>query len=185
MRHILAKNKRLMVYCLLIFAAGVLSGIGTLPLIQEDVDEFLIDVFSDIIVEGSNFQTALNILTRNLKATFILAILGFTIIVPVIILFSNGFIAGLVLRLSVDNGLTTRMLLLGTLPHGILELFAFFTTTAVGIRMGLNLIHSRKQGYGPVKESVREGVYTYFFLVIPLLIITSFIESYVTSSLIL
>jgi stage II sporulation protein M len=62
-------------------------------------------------------------------------------IVPVVMLVANGMILGFLFGGYADHGENVWLLVVkGILPHGILELPAFFLACAFGIRMGITLL---------------------------------------------
>jgi len=178
---VLRKNINLIIISLIIYILGVPFGF----LYHRESKEFLIPILDKIkesFTLDSRFEIAINIFLNNLESTLILFVSGTLIIVPFIILFINGFVMGFVFRLFIQE----RDLILffsALLPHSIFELTAIFISSALGIRIGINLI-PRGDRIKKVSIAIREGILVYLILVVPLLIIAAFIEAYISARLV-
>ena len=105
---------------------------------------------------------------------------------PLITLGLNGALVGMLLSLTVQEGIPLLpMLILGILPHGIFELFAFFLCGAIGLKFGYHCIAS------PLPGKTRLESYRYIWkeaisvlpLIVLLLIAAAFIEIMITPRL--
>lgn len=155
-----------------------------LPYVEDRVKEMLPSIFEGIIVEGSSFRTAVNILLRNMNASLIMLFLGITVVVPLLVLFVNGFMAGLILRLAVEESIPAKTTILGVIFHGMPELLAIFVSAAFGLRIGFALF-SAKDRMKEVKTSVTQAAQVFLRFILPLLVLSAFIEAYVSSSFVL
>ena len=120
-------------------------------------------------------MTALVIFLNNVAKSLLSILLGITIIVPLFMLYINGYIIG-----SVFKYVPLHYALLGILPHGIIELPAFITASALGINIGLTLLAKLilRKKYS-LKSTYKSSLKTFKIIAIALLI-AAFIETYIT-----
>ena len=114
------------------------------------------------------------IFQNNLSVAFISLFSGFIFaILPIVLLFSNalfvGIISGLVANIS---GISVFWKIL---PHGIFELPAIFISIALGIRFGTFIFF--KNPLKKFKYYFINSIRVFIFIIIPLLLIASFIEA--------
>lgn len=178
---ILEYNKNLMVYSLVIFMISIFLGFLSYENLADKIPSMIERAFSGVIVKNSQFMTFVNIMTRNLWITFITVILGITLIVPVIILFSNGFAAGLILMYVYSQGVSIQKLILGVIPHAIFEIPAFVITSSIGIRIGIS-IFSKGKRIASIIKSLKDAVLVYIIVIIPLVILAAFVETYISAA---
>lgn len=148
---------------------------------------------ADQIKQSNHQQWELfsRILMNNLLASIMAILFGlFLGLVPLYFLVSNGLMLGYVAA-NRDKGETMFHLLLGVLPHGILEIPAFILACAVGIRLGFIMLES----FGSLFNLERRERYqlklrTFIRLLIPmvaliavLMLLAAIIESTVTYAL--
>ncbi len=183
--EILKKNKNLILLSVIFFIIGGVAGFLSFEKTEGQILPVLKDVVFANIIEESKFQTAINILSRNLWATAILLISGFTVILSLVILFFNGFIFGFVSKLTLTRNLGIDILIKGVLPHSIFELPAFLISAAIGIRAGIIIFGTRKDRIQNLISHLKELIFIYLFLIIPLLVIAAFVEAFVSASLVL
>lgn len=120
---------------------------------------------------------------NNISASLTAILFGILLpFVPIIILISNGLLIGLFQNMmQVENGLSPFRFYLSLVPHGILELPAFFIAIFLGIRFGLVpyrlVIHylRTKQHLPLFKEVTREARY-YGVLILIMLFFAAVIE---------
>lgn len=120
---------------------------------------------------------------NNISASLTAILFGILLpFVPLIILISNGLLIGLFQNMmQVENGLSPFRFYLSLVPHGILELPAFFIAIFLGIRFGLVpyrlVIHylRTKQHLPLFKEVIREARY-YGVLILIMLFFAAVIE---------
>lgn len=125
------------------------------------------------------------ILLRNISVTALVLYGSLITIgaVGLLVIISNGYMIGLALNvLTAASELPMYKIVLGgILPHGIFELPAFFLACSLGLYAGSELI----------RAVFKKGRYSFVFLlkkfsailirvIIPLLIIAAFIETYIT-----
>jgi len=147
----------------------------------------LFELFS-FILETKPVIGALFLFMNNYLSMVQMLLLGVVAgISPLITLGFNGALVGMMLSLTVKEGLPLLPLIIfGILPHGIPELFAFFLCGAFGLKFGYHCIAS------PLPGKTRLESYRYIWkeaisilpLVTALLLAAAFIEIMITAKLI-
>ncbi|WP_244603671.1 stage II sporulation protein M [Methanococcoides sp. AM1] len=104
--------------------------------------------------------------------------LGFGLI-PLLFVISNGYILGVVTYLeSQENGFT--YILLGIMPHGIIELPMILISAAMGLRMGINVLKALAGRYVDIKDEFKQGINVFFRFIMPMLLLAAGIETFIT-----
>jgi stage II sporulation protein M len=167
-----------------ILMLGLLTGILTYPFLK-DITRLIAEQLKSLVSTEDQLQTTLNILSRNIQATLITMILSPTIILPLIIIYANGLIAGLITHMAIEKGKTPGIITLSLIPHGIPELTAFLLTTSRGMDIGLAALNPQgKSRITATAEAIKKAVKTYITITIPLLIIAAFTETYISTQII-
>ena len=145
--------------------------------------EMLSDYFH--FPEYSAFDFLLFIFFNNVKVAGLLVFLGCLFaVLPILIVFSNGFLIGIVSESIIrTNGLF--FLLVGLLPHGIIELPIILISAGIGFKMGVGTLQVIFQ-----KKSIRlflfdflAAIILFVIVIVPLLFAAAMIEVYVTGFL--
>lgn len=165
--------------------------------------------YIDDVVNGSiDFKLVYVIFMNNFKVCLILLISGITIFLPLVIIYTNGLMLGLINFSSsrifdVFNLSNNYFIFKGVIIHGIPELSAIFLSAILGIYFGLKLYYflyryiayllfSDKRfsydfyfkEYLKTKEILKTVFYSILkiviFIIIPLLLIASILEVYIT-----
>ena len=136
MWDLIGENRPYITFSVLVFFLGVFWGFVGFGFFEDILIKILGRVYEDIVVEGESFQTAKNIIFRNLCVTFILIASGVTLIFPLLVVFGNGFLVGLVAKYSIIKGIPASKVIYGLAPHGLFELAAFFTAAGLSLRIG-------------------------------------------------
>lgn len=100
-------------------------------------------------------------------------------IFPLIFLLTNGFLVGVIGYLFFSQGLGL-VFLAGILPHGIIELPCMFFSAATGLKIGKTAIGKLIGLKGSLIYEMSEGIKFAVTIILPLLVIAAFIESYIT-----
>ena len=150
---------------------GFLNELFSAPLewiqeLSENVKDFsdiyptwvLFLVFFAVIFVNNAFTCFLDIILGPLVGIF-----------PLFSTFLNGGLIGWFAR---KEGLT---ILFAIVPHGLFELPAFFISTAIGLKLGREVL--KKKGERHLKEELRKGLRVFFTFIILLLVIAALIES--------
>ncbi len=140
------------------------------------------------LIEAKPLVSALLVFMNNFLSMAQMLLLGVLAgISPLFTLGINGALVGVLLSLAVQEGASLLpLIMLGIMPHGIFELFAFFLCGAIGLKFGYHCIASPLPGINRI-ESFRyiwKEAISILPLVITLLIISAFVEMFITSRLI-
>lgn len=131
-------------------------------------------------VSADPFATFLLIFSNNTRVAIIAALGGFLFgIVPVGILFFNGFVVGIVMEYMYIKGTSLLKLILSIVPHGIVEIPAFAVAGVGGIEWYLEIV----RGEGTVGERFRRGFgisLKMLAISIGMLLVAALIEAYIT-----
>jgi len=173
----LARIVLAVIVAVLMFTYGLVSGLNASMVealrgvreLREALERFGIEF------KPFSITTALVIFANNVFKSLLSIVLGVTVVVPLLMLYVNGYIIGLLFR-----ALPLWRVLIGILPHGILELPAFIASTALGLNIGFTLIAklALKRDYS-IRREYRYALGK-FKVIAVLLFIAAFIETYVT-----
>ncbi len=178
----LRRNAPLTAYAAASFAIGIPLGAAVYPLLQDRLPELMETVYGGIL-SGSEIETIWKVFMRNATASLIMLLAGVTVLVPLAILAVNGFVVGLVIMYALGNGIPLASILIGILPHGVLELPAIFLAAASGIRIGLELTLRRGRRLAAGAEAAKAAAATYLAIVVPLLVLAAAAEILVSRKL--
>ncbi|MEK6983284.1 MAG: stage II sporulation protein M [Nanoarchaeota archaeon] len=185
--NLLNNNKKVVIAMLIMFLIGIAIGFVLPP-------KFKLIMFKSIthkvegIVTDSNFLTFFKIFLNNSFVGLLLIVLGFTLVLPILIILFNGIGLGVVVDLYLRIAQLKPIALITSagalLPHGIIELFALITCSIFGITLGLKLFFKKKvMAKRSLKSLFAEIMKIYFFILLPLLLLAAFIESFITPSI--
>jgi len=105
-------------------------------------------------------------------------------IIPILTLFLNGWVLGLVSAMVTEQQ-SLGFVLAGLLPHGVIELPALFIGEAAALSFGITAVTAlfRKEKRGLFLPSLRQSL-TYLGLALALMLPAAAIETYLTPLLI-
>lgn len=128
----------------------------------------------------SSLELALFVFANNVLKTGLALLLGLLIgIGPVLFLVVNGVALGLV-GSALTPELPFHIFLLGVLPHGAFEIPAVLLASSAGIMIGVQVLRRIRGTGGMPGEALHISLSFFLFLVVPLLLIAAFVESFVT-----
>ena len=171
-------------YATLIFLISSCLGYHTAA---TQIDEMLV-LLDQILGEYSILATYgpvtlfLLIFFNNTIKSFFMMMLGmFFGIVPVLFLFANGYIMGMFFFIiAQETG--PLSFLLGTIPHGVIELPAALIAAAYGLWLGHIFVQKLRNGRS-IKQPLKEAYRVYITKLVPLFFIAAAIEVFITGSL--
>ncbi|MDZ4133661.1 MAG: stage II sporulation protein M [Dethiobacteria bacterium] len=139
------------------------------------------------LIEAKPLVSALLVFMNNFLSMAQMLLLGVLAgISPLFTLGINGALVGVLLSLAVQEGASLLpLIMLGIMPHGIFELFAFFLCGAIGLKFGYHCVASPLPGISRI-ESFRyiwKEAISILPLIITLLIISAFVEMFITPHL--
>lgn len=119
-------------------------------------------------------------LNNSLKSLLAILLGFFFGIFPIFFVSVNGYILGAVFSIKKDLGLIK--LLLAILPHGIIEIPAILIASSYGVHLGYRFalaLFKNKE----FKPYLFKALKVYFKVVLPMLLIAAFIETFITPAL--
>lgn len=119
------------------------------------------------------FENNLTVLSVSLLFSLVAGISSLLIVI------ANGIILG-VFAVIVSESVSTGYLIAGILPHGIFEIPAMILTSAIGLRIGMTAILKLFGRKMSLAEEIFDGFGFYIFIIIPLLFVAAFVESFIT-----
>jgi stage II sporulation protein M len=139
------------------------------------------------LIEAKPLVSALLVFMNNFLSMAQMLVLGVLAgISPLFTLGINGALVGVLLSLSVQQGMPLLpLIMLGIMPHGIFELFAFFLCGAIGLKFGYHCVASPLPGISRI-ESFRyiwKEAISILPLVVTLLILSALVEMLITPRL--
>ncbi len=133
--------------------------------------------------QTSAIQLMLGIFENNVIKCFLVVVLGLALgIAPLLFMMANGVVIGIVVGATLTKaGLLYVMV--GILPHGIIEMPMVFLSAAIGLKLGFDVIRALVLKKVHLWRDVREGLLIFIFWVAPLLFVAAFMETFVTGTL--
>ncbi|MEM3507177.1 MAG: stage II sporulation protein M [Candidatus Bathyarchaeia archaeon] len=127
----------------------------------------------------SPFELTFFIFLNNSVKSFITILLGIVFgTVPIVFLALNGLIIGLVIFEAIKTK-GVLFTIAAILPHGIIEIPSFLISTAIGLKVGYEVVKKIK-GKGSIKKEVKTGVRFFILRILPLFFLAAIIEVFVT-----
>ncbi|MEI5908422.1 stage II sporulation protein M [Bacillus spongiae] len=173
---------------LFISSFGSFFLIGQFPFDVNAFFEQLQNKFADIASHDSNMMIMWEIFINNIRASLIIMLIGLIplVFLPHFMIVTNGLVIGIVMNFIQESGNSiVPMIFLGLLPHGITELIAVVLAASLGSFLSLNIwkIWLDNEKAVSFKESIVMSVKTFVIVIFPLILISAFIESFITSFL--
>jgi len=168
-----------------IFTLAVFIGYFVAQNFPEEVMRILEKVKKELGPLGdiTNFELFLIIFEQNVSALLLSIIFGiFLGIIPCFSVFTNGLILGIII-FEMLNEYSWEILLVGILPHGIIEIPVLIVSSAIGIRIGKAVLWKIFKRQGSIKKEFKQALKFFLYVLLPLLFLAALIEAFVTSAL--
>ena len=128
----------------------------------------------------SPISLMLGIFANNALKCLLAIVLGIVLgIAPAVFILINGLMLGIVVGVTLPHT-SLLYILVGMVPHGVIELPMVFISTAIGLKLGVvglkALLGKREGVFGKIKEALM----IYIVWIFPLLFLAAFIETFVT-----
>ena len=140
-----------------------------------------------VIMEASPLFAVMLVFVNNLITVAQMLLLGVLAgISPLLTISLNGAVVGITLSLAAGEGVPLLpLLVLGILPHGIFELFAFFLCGALGLKFGYHCVASPLPGKNRLQSFryIWKEALSVLPLVVVLLLVAALVEILVTPHL--
>ncbi len=133
--------------------------------------------------ETSALQLMLGIFENNVIKCFMVVVLGLALgIAPLLFMVANGIVIGIVVGATLAKA-GILYVMVGILPHGIIEMPMVFLSAAIGLKLGFDVIRALVLKKVHLWKDIREGLLIFIFWVAPLLFVAAFMETFVTGTL--
>lgn len=145
---------------------------------------------TDLLNEDlSSLSLAIGLFVNNTRASFLIAATGFIpIFLPTLgILFFNGAIIGVLfayMNVKAAEVSIFSMFVSGILPHGIFEIPAVILSGAIAFYVTFGIYRRFNDSRYSFRDCVMNAAKTFLFVVVPLLVVAAFVESFITPQLI-
>ncbi|MDI7246592.1 MAG: stage II sporulation protein M [Bacillota bacterium] len=192
--RVLRASRRYIVFTSVLFATGAVFGYVAFrrhPVDSSWLFLLLDQKFGPMAEAMSSMQVAGMagmVFWNNIKAAGLLVVGGLAFgILPMIMVFVNGLLVGLVSGDVARQGFGLfPFILVGILPHGLFEIPGYVIGGTLGIRLGFNILgyqRGRREGRG-MRAVILDTVLVLVAVVVPLLVLGSLIEVTVTRHLV-
>ncbi len=182
--HFLKEIKKPLIFLTILLVASVWLGYYSGTLHPVEGKELLQKLSEDlgVLKNVNSVALFLFIFLNNAVKSFVMAMLGFLFgIVPIIFIVVNGLLIGVIASVVIAKQ-GVEVLLVGTIPHGVFEIPAFLIAGAYGMQLGRKYYYKLRYNE-PIKPAFLRTMKQITKIVIPVLIIASFIETFVTMTL--
>jgi stage II sporulation protein M len=133
--------------------------------------------------DASALGLMLGIFENNAIKCFIVVVLGLAFgIAPLLFIMANGLVIGIVVGATLAKA-GLFYVLVGIVPHGLIELPMVFVSAAIGLKLGVDALRALARRNVGLKREVREALLIFIFWVAPLLFVAAFLETFVTGAL--
>ncbi|OPY25996.1 MAG: hypothetical protein A4E28_02792 [Methanocella sp. PtaU1.Bin125] len=133
--------------------------------------------------QTSALQLMLGIFENNVIKCFLVVVLGLALgIAPVLFMMANGIVIGIVVGATLAKA-GLLYVVVGILPHGVIEMPMIFISAAIGLKLGFDVIRALVMKKVHLWKDIREGLLIFIFWVAPLLFVAAFLETFVTGTL--
>lgn len=183
-------NKNYLLIASVVFFVSLFLGFLIAFIFPGILDSFLnllTELFSselESFAENPKWQSSLMIFSRNFRVSLLLSFGGFFLgLFPIISLFINGFIVGLMIGILFLSG-ALILILTSLVPHAIFEIPAIIISSALGIRLGLEWLLRKSKGHrDEVFKTNLMRIVKFLPVIFFLLLFAGFVEVYVSGTL--
>lgn len=169
----------LMAFIFFVFLVVGYYSAASFPYMAETLRESFSSRFSSIMTMIPLF-IMFAIFLNNAFLSLLFLVLGLALgILPLLFIAFNGYVVGVIVYLiAQERGML--FILLGLLPHGILELPMVFLSAGIGLRLGYQVFSALIGRPTNIKREFKEGLTFYFHWILPLLLVAAIIETFIT-----
>lgn len=161
------------------YAVSVFSP-GTTDMVKSSFEE-QVEPMKDLTPLGLMWGIFFN----NASKCFLVVLFGIAFgIAPALFIIANGFIIGIVVGFAMSQW-GPLYVLIGIVPHGVIELPMVFISAAIGLKLGYETLMALVKGKKEVFGEIAKGLLMFIFYILPLLFIAAFIETFVTGALLM
>ena len=168
-----------------IFVAFAAIGYSVAIMSPTYTDQTISEVKEQVgpLKETSALGLMLGIFENNVIKCFLVVVLGLAAgVAPLLFTVANGIVIGIVVGATIGKtGLP--YVLVGILPHGVIEMPMVFLSAAIGLKLGWDVLRALVRKQVPIWKDIKEGLLIFVFWVAPLLLVAAFMETFVTGTL--
>jgi stage II sporulation protein M len=133
--------------------------------------------------QASALGLMMGIFGNNALKCLMVIVLGLAFgIAPALFVLANGLILGIVIGVTLQST-SLLYVLVGVVPHGLIELPMVFISSAIGMKLGIDVLRKFIKGNISLSAEVKEALLIYFVWVLPLLFLAAAVETFVTGPL--
>jgi stage II sporulation protein M len=122
----------------------------------------------------------LGIFANNAFKCLLVIVLGLALgIAPIIFILANGLILGIVIGVTMKST-SLLYVLVGVVPHGVIELPMVFISAAIGLKLGMDVLRAILGKNVNVVDKLVESLMIFIIWIFPLLFLAAFVETFVT-----
>lgn len=176
------------ILALWLFLFSVILGYVVAYFYPQEVKELidrLFEMYEPVFNQTEKYQSLFIFFNNALSLLFVSLGGLFFGIFPIVSIFSNGFILGIVGLESIRN-FSLFFYLIGILPHGIIEIPVFILSSAIGLKFGylfLNKLLKKQISWLAIRKEISMAFDFYLKILLPLLLLAAVIEIFVTGKL--
>ena len=181
-KEYLKSLKNYILFSSLVFLFAIFSGYLFAQNFPEETQKIVeeLKTFFSGSEEMTDWQIFLFILENNVLKLFTVILLGiFAGLIPLLSLWGNGIILGIFAQI-VSQELSWTFLILGILPHGIIEIPVLILSAAIGIRIGKLAVWRIFGRHRNFRKEFTKAIKFYIVVLVPLLFIAALIEAFIT-----
>jgi stage II sporulation protein M len=190
------KEKYLKIFILVLIVFISIALLSHLILVKnpEQAQKKFVDLAKNLLkkipLHASGFKLCLAIFLNNLKVSLFSILFGLIpfIFFPILGAIANGFSIGVISSASYIKGFDFVFFLISIVPHGVFELPAIFYAVSIGVSLSYQISKRILFGYDSSDEPfflmLKRIFKTWVGVIIPLLLVASIIEAFVTPFLI-
>lgn len=172
------------IFTAMVFLIAVALGYTSAGMYEEEARQALAETTESLqsLKDMDSVQLFIVILLNNALKSFIVLALGFLAgIIPILFIFINGYVTGVVLLLAVLDGNGT-LFFVSILPHGIIEIPAVILAAAAGIWLGNKFMQKirYREPFGP---HANEAIGFFNKIILPMLVLAALIEVFITGNI--
>lgn len=177
--------KNYILFSLFIFAASALAGYAVAQNYPTETEAIIEEIKRMFLFEEeiTQWELFLFILENNITKLFIILPLGiFAGLIPFFSVLANGLILGIFAQV-ISQEASWPFFILGIAPHGIIEIPVLILSSAIGMQIGKVAIYKLFGKKESLREELAKALKFFILILIPLLFIAAFIETFITSEI--
>gem|GEM_PF-1699263 len=162
------------------FGIGIVLGVAYAYLQTEKAGEYVLKLANELGGLSPNpFDNFVKIFTHNAGVALLVLVSGlFFELGPWVMMLFNGLVVGIVAGFFVKIGVPASKIVLGLVPHGLVEIPAFVLAGTAGI-LWYRSIREAEEPAGGFKEGMKKALKLYA-VTVGMLLVAALIEAYVT-----